>query len=104
MTWSKDLKLPNCYATFGIGVAVLPDNRVICVHRGNGGDTRLWWTQFKDGAWGEDKAFPRHYSANGASLAMYGGVLHCAHRGDGNNDNVWFCTFNAATNTCTFPP
>lgn len=99
MTWTRDTKIPDHYATYGIGLAVLPDNRIICVHRGDGSDARLWWTEFKNGAWGQDILFPRHYGANGASLAMYGGVLHCVHRGGVTDDNLWFCTFDAARNS-----
>lgn len=99
MSWSKSFKLPDHHTSYSIGLATLPDNRLVCVHRGARADTSLWWTIADSKGWGKDQQFPKHHSANGASLAMYDGALHCVHRGGISDDWLYHTVYDAAKNS-----
>lgn len=99
MDWSSDTVIPNHFSSYAIGLVTMPDGRIMCVHRGGNSDTRLWYAIFSNGKWGEDKMFPSHHSANGASLAIYRGAVHCVHRGGLLDDWVYLTVYDAANDS-----
>lgn len=101
MEWSTDTRLPDHLSRQGIGLVTMPDGRILCVHRGRETDTTLWYTIYSNGTWTADKKLPRHFSANGASLAVYRGAVHCVHRGGDLDDWVYLTIYDAARDTWT---
>lgn len=68
--------------------------RIVCVHRGQLGDTGLWYCTF-NGVWsGDTRLSNGAQSADAPSVAVVNNVLYCLHRGDNNDDRLWWSTFD----------
>jgi hypothetical protein len=103
--WSADQQIPRPgggpgpWSASGVGLAVF-QNKLYCVHRGQGPDQSLWWFTFDGNNWSLDQQIPRPgggagpWSAGAPALAVYQDQLYCVHRGADSDQSLWWFTFD----------
>ncbi|MEU0932549.1 hypothetical protein [Embleya sp. NPDC005971] len=80
--WTGQALLPRHFTSHTPALAVFRD-RLVCVHRGNRNDNRLWTTTYDGTSWGPDTLIPGVPEAkSGPALAVFGDRLHCLYRGE----------------------
>lgn len=96
--WGIPVKLQGA-GVDPIALAVF-DGMVHCVCKANEpdhNDHRLsWLTRPLNGSWGARRYIDGHFSATGASLAVFEGKLHCVYRGHTNN-SLWHMTLDRSS-------
>ncbi|MEV0151651.1 MULTISPECIES: hypothetical protein [unclassified Nonomuraea] len=92
VNWSADQRFPGHLTDSNPALAVY-QNRLYCVHRGNGSSS-MWWTSTGDGRnWTPDAQIPNAATREGPALAVFNNLLHCVHRG-GADTSLWGIAFD----------
>ncbi|WP_454196566.1 hypothetical protein [Nocardia sp. Marseille-Q1738] len=89
--WTPDTKFPAHYSAAGPALATF-GNYLYCAHRGNGSDTRLWWSRFDGTRWNSDQVLGGQTS-HAPALAVFNGQLWCVYKGY-NNNRLYSRTFD----------
>lgn len=104
-SWSTYQQIPRPGGGAGPWSASAPalavfQNKLYCVHRGQGPDQSLWWFTFDGNNWSLDQQIPSPgggagpWSATGVGLAVFQNKLYCVHRGSGDNQELWWFSFD----------
>ncbi|AFZ05556.1 glycoside hydrolase family 18 [Oscillatoria nigro-viridis PCC 7112] len=89
----------NIIGTSGPPAVAVYDDKLFCVHEGQGEDGYLWYCtfDFKRNEWSQD--IKLSFGTGGPpAVAVYDNKLFCVHEGQGEDGYLWYCTFDFKRN------